>query len=132
MQQQQRVRVEPAGHAVDDRTGLGRRLHQLIRFPQLSSKVTALIGPICFGSPRNFTPRAASRLNSASMSVVMKAVAGMPASNSAFCQVLGRRESHRLEDDFRAFGTPSGETTVSQRYSPIGMSDSFRKPRLSV
>jgi hypothetical protein len=50
----------------------------------VSSKVTEVIGPIAVGSPRKTTPRALSRTTSAEMFFVMKAVAGMPASKSAF------------------------------------------------
>ena len=45
----------------------------------MSSKTTTLIGPMSLGSLRNLTPRALRRSNSAAMSLVMKAVAGIPA-----------------------------------------------------
>ncbi len=40
-------------------------------------------GPMGFGSPRNATPKAFKRLCSEALWFVMKAVAGMPAANSA-------------------------------------------------
>ncbi len=84
MEQEQRVRIELAGHAAPIVPAYFGGCTRLMTLPQASSKSTALIGPICFGSPRNLTPRALKRLYSALMSFVVKAVAGMPASNIAF------------------------------------------------
>src|SRR5659263_93963 len=68
----------------------GRRLCQAagctswMRLPQVSSKATTVAVPTSSGSLRNTTPADFRRVKSPWMSSVTKAVAGMPASNSAF------------------------------------------------
>ena len=56
MEQEKRIGIELAGHAAPIVPAYMGGCTRLTRFPQLSSKRTALIGPICFGSPRNLTP----------------------------------------------------------------------------
>ena len=83
------------------------------------------------GSPLNRTPAAVRRSTSPWMSRVTKAVAGTPASYSAFwySRAGGNASGSRTSS---TPSTPSGEVTVSHRYSPTGTSSAFTKPRTSV
>jgi len=102
-----------------------------MRLPQVSSNTAVVTGPIAAGSCVNFTPRARSRSNSAVMSLTAKDVNGIPSLTSAALNGLTAGWESGSSTSSVPSGS-SGETTVSQRCSPSGISVFFSKPSTSV
>jgi hypothetical protein len=99
--------------------------------PQVSSNTAVVTAPICVGSCVNWTPSAASRSNSSWTSSTANDVKGMPSRTSAALNGFAAGCSSGSRTSSVPAGS-SGETTVSQRCRPSGISVFFSKPRTSV
>src|SRR5215218_4681163 len=102
-----------------------------IRLPQVSSNTAVVTVPISSGSWVNRTPRPRSRWNSACTSSTANEVTGIPSATSASLKGPAAGWASGSRASSGPWGS-SGDTTVSQRASPRGMSLFFTNPRTSV
>lgn len=101
------------------------------RLPQVSSSTAVTTGPMTAGSWVKWTPSAVSRACSAATSSTAKETNGMPSATSAALNGPAAGWWSGSSSSSTPSGA-SGETTVSQRYSPSGTSSLSRKPSTSV